>query len=54
LGREQALKVPILYGGSVEPKNAKALMREGGVSGLLVGRASADIDSFVEILKAVR
>ncbi len=54
LGRKDALKVPILYGGSVEPENAASLIAEGGVNGFLVGHASADIDSFVEILKAVR
>jgi triosephosphate isomerase len=54
LGRESVDKVPILYGGSVEPANAAALIKESGVSGFLVGHASADIDSFVEILKACR
>ncbi len=54
LGRKDALKVPILYGGSVEPDNAAKLIAEGGVNGFLVGHASADIDLFVEILKAVR
>ena len=54
LGRKDALKVPILYGGSVEPENATKLISEGGVNGFLVGHASADIDSFVEILKACR
>ncbi len=52
LGREAVSKVPILYGGSVEPANAAALMKEGGVNGFLVGHASADADSFIEILKA--
>lgn len=54
LGRKDALKVPILYGGSVEPANATKLISEGGVNGFLVGHASADIDSFVEILKACK
>jgi len=54
LGRKDALKVPILYGGSVEPENAAKLIADGGVNGFLVGHASADIDSFVEILKACR
>ena len=54
LGREAVAKVPILYGGSVEASIAQALIKEGGVQGLLVGRASADIDSFISILKAVR
>ncbi len=48
--RTMALKVPILYGGSVEPENTAALLREGGVSGFLVGHASTDADSFTQIL----
>ncbi len=54
LSREQANRVAILYGGSVEAANAAALIKEGGVGGLLVGHASAELDSFVEILKAAR
>jgi triosephosphate isomerase len=54
LGREAMARVPILYGGSVEPENAGALIREGGINGFLVGHASADIDSFIEILKACK
>ncbi len=50
LGRALALRVPILYGGSCDASNAKELLVEGGVAGFLVGRASADFDSFVEIL----
>ncbi|HEV7449261.1 MAG TPA: triose-phosphate isomerase [Candidatus Paceibacterota bacterium] len=54
LGREAGVKVPILYGGSVEATNAAALIKEGGVQGLLVGHASADVDSFIDILKACK
>ncbi len=54
LGRDAVSKVPILYGGSVEPTNAQALIKEGGVNGFLVGHASADVDSFLEILKACK
>jgi triosephosphate isomerase len=54
IGREAANKVAILYGGSVEPANAQALMQEGGVNGFLVGHASANLDSFIEILKACK
>ncbi len=54
LGRKEALKISILYGGSVEPGNASTLVAEGGIGGFLVGHASADVESFVEILKAVR
>ena len=52
--RKAALKIPILYGGSVEPENASALINESGISGFLVGHASADPDSFFEILQACR
>jgi triosephosphate isomerase (TIM) len=51
LGRAQALKTPILYGGSVEPDNAEYLMH-AGVSGFLVGHASADPKSLIAIAKA--
>lgn len=54
LGREPARKIKVLYGGSVEPANAEALMAEGGVDGFLVGHASAKLDSFVDILKACK
>lgn len=54
LGRTQALRVPILYGGSVEPENAQALIAEGGINGFLVGHASADITSFFEIVNACK
>lgn len=54
LDREIALKVPVLYGGSVEPDNAQALVKEGGVNGLLVGHASTNADSFIRILQAIQ
>jgi triosephosphate isomerase len=54
LTRPVALKVPILYGAAVEADNANALIVDGGVQGLLVGHASATVDSFLEILKSVR
>lgn len=54
LGRTDALKVPILYGGSVEAENAPALIADGAVNGFLVGHASAELDSFVGILNACK
>ncbi len=54
LGRKDALKVPILYGGSVEQGNAAKLIADGGTNGFLVGHASANIGSFVEILKSCK
>jgi triosephosphate isomerase len=51
LGRTAALTIPILYGGSVEPTNAKELM-ESGVSGFLVGHASVEPSSYLAIARA--
>lgn len=51
LGRTAGVRVPILYGGSVDATNAPDLLREGDVAGFLVGRASTDIDSFVGLLR---
>lgn len=42
----------ILYGGSVEEKNAAPILAEGGVSGLLVGHASLDAEVFAKMLKS--
>lgn len=42
----------ILYGGSVQPKNAKDLLAEPDIDGLLVGGASLDAASFLAISSA--
>lgn len=44
--------VPILYGGSVDSKNAWEFLLKSQVDGLLVGRASLDPKVFGEILKS--
>lgn len=44
-------EVPVLYGGSVGPENANALLREGGISGFLVGHESLDADAFAWIIQ---
>ncbi len=49
--RSTALKVPILYGGSVEKENAEVLLRDGGISGFLVGHASVDAQSIIDIVE---
>jgi triosephosphate isomerase len=54
LDREAGLKVPVLYGGSVEAENAAQLVKEGGVNGFLVGRASAHAESFLAIIEACK
>jgi triosephosphate isomerase len=51
LGDDLAAKVRILYGGSVKPENAKALMSEEEIDGALVGGASLDPKSFAAIVK---
>ena len=47
-GRE----IPVLYGGSVKPDNAAALLAAPGVAGLLVGGASLDPVGFARIAAA--
>lgn len=44
----------ILYGGSVKSSNARELMNEVDIDGALVGGASLDVGSFVEIVKNSR
>ncbi len=51
-GRETAERIPVLYGGSVEPLNAESLMQTG-VRGFLVGHASLNAKSFAEIAKTL-
>lgn len=53
-GRNLAQKVRILYGGSVNAKNAHELYTKGTVDGFLVGGASLHAEEFAHIVKAVR
>lgn len=48
-GDETGKVIPILYGGSVKPANVLELALADGVSGFLIGGASLDADSFIEI-----
>jgi len=50
-GEDFAANLRILYGGSVKPENAKALMSEEEIDGALVGGASLDPQSFASIVK---
>lgn len=45
--------VPVLYGGSVTDRNARDLVQEGEVDGLLVGRASLNVSVFKDLILAV-
>ncbi len=51
-GNELADKMPILYGGSVKPGNAKEIFGKADVDGGLVGGASLKADMFAEIVNA--
>jgi triosephosphate isomerase len=51
-GDEPAANLRILYGGSVKPENAKALMSQIEIDGALVGGASLDPKSFAAIVAA--
>jgi len=51
LGNDIASKIRILYGGSVKPDNATALMSQEEIDGALVGGASLKPDSFTAIVK---
>jgi triosephosphate isomerase len=49
-----ARRVPVLYGGSVDEKNAVSFLKKGGgIDGLLVGRASWSAKTFGELLKNI-
>jgi triosephosphate isomerase len=50
-GQPFADAMRILYGGSVKPENAKALMAQEEIDGALVGGASLDPKSFAAIVK---
>ncbi len=50
-GKDFSDKLRILYGGSVKPDNAKALMSQDEIDGALVGGASLDPKSFAAIVR---
>ena len=50
-GEEFSTRLRILYGGSVKPENASALMAQEEIDGALVGGASLDPKSFAAIVK---
>ncbi|MCI0533529.1 triose-phosphate isomerase [bacterium] len=51
LGSVAAGRLPILYGGSVNPENAGGIIAESGVTGFVVGNASLDTRKFARILE---
>jgi triosephosphate isomerase len=51
-GKETANNTSILYGGSVKPSNASEIFAKPDVDGGLVGGASLDAQSFLDIANA--
>ena len=51
-GQDVADQTPILYGGSVKPKNAAELFGQPDVDGGLVGGASLKAEDFINIINA--
>ncbi|OZU88734.1 triose-phosphate isomerase [Virgibacillus indicus] len=49
---ETAEKVVIQYGGSVKPANIKELLSQSDIDGALVGGASLEADSFLQLVEA--
>lgn len=49
--QQLAPKCPILYGGSVNPENVAVYMNIPGISGMLVGGASLEVDKFIDLLR---
>lgn len=53
-GKERGETLPILYGGSVKPENSQDLGAQPEVNGFLVGGASLNLESFIEIYQRAR
>ncbi len=51
-GAEAAARIRILYGGSMKPDNADALLAEHDIDGGLIGGASLEAKSFVELVRS--
>ena len=51
---EGADRLPILYGGSVKPSNARELFRQHDIDGGLIGGAALKAEDFVAVVEAAR
>lgn len=50
---DKAMKIKILYGGSIDETNAREMVMDGDVQGLLVGRASTDAEKFGALIRSL-
>ncbi len=51
LGEGAARALPLLYGGSAKPSNCESLIAQADVDGLLIGGASLDSVSFLDMIR---
>lgn len=51
-GSEKAEQIVIQYGGSAKPANARELLDQANIDGLLVGGASLEVESFSAIINS--
>lgn len=52
-GQPSGSKIPVLYGGSVNPDNAEKLAARANIDGLFIGRSAWDADRFHSIIRSV-
>jgi triosephosphate isomerase len=50
---ESGSQVPILYGGSINPDNAPALLQQPLIDGLFIGRSAWDAEGFDKLIRSV-
>ena len=50
---EAVKQIPILYGGSVKPENAKKLIEVEGIDGFLIGGSSLKLELLYKIIEIV-
>lgn len=53
-GKEVARKIPLLFGGSVNPSNAGAYLTIPGINGLLIGGSSLILQEFLAIIETAK
>jgi len=54
INEQYEIKIPVLYGGSVNVTNASQILSIADVDGALIGGASLDANSFVEIANSIK
>jgi triosephosphate isomerase len=51
-GAQAADSIPVLYGGTVNPGNARSILAIGGTDGLFVGRCAWQPQGFADVIRA--